>query len=226
MNARFPELDDLRVTVDEAVRERHWAAISDAIAEAPTEPNRVPLRRRLTLWAAAVFTVGLPVAAVAAEHSVPGDLLYPVKLAVEPIRSLFDGDVAAVHRVEELEQVIEEDAPDREIDRALDRADRAVEEADSPELTDRVHRARDLITDRRSDADPHTDIAPTGQDQRDGIDDVHPTVVATTTTIVDAGTGPDGSDHTDVETTTTGTHDQATSNTTAPRDSDRSRDGG
>ena len=45
----------------------------------------------------------LPGAALAAEGAVPGDLLYPVKIAAERVLLLVDPNIEAEHRIEELE---------------------------------------------------------------------------------------------------------------------------
>jgi hypothetical protein len=140
----------------------------------------------LAVWVAAAFSVGLPVAAIAAEGTLPGDLLYPVKVAVEPIRSVFDSDVAAVHRVEELERIAESDAPESDLEQAIDRASAAVDEAGTPELEQRFERVRDQIRDRRSGEGTLTDEtrepASTREGDRSTVTDRPATTESTTTT--------------------------------------------
>lgn len=68
-------IEQIRIVVNEDTRRRQMAAIEDALAEA-----KHPARRRgraLAIALAVVLTV--PVMAVAAENSQPGDFLYPVR---------------------------------------------------------------------------------------------------------------------------------------------------
>jgi hypothetical protein len=60
--------------------------------------------------------------ALAAESSVPGDVLYPVKKVTEKIRAVVDEDVVAEHRIEELEKLVAADAPTEVIADQIDRA--------------------------------------------------------------------------------------------------------
>ncbi len=228
METRFPELRELEITVSDETRDRQWVAIQQAIAAVP-EVHPFPLRRRVALWAAAVFTVGLPAGAVAAEDSIPGDLLYPVKLAVEPVRALFDSDVIAVHRVEELEEIVELDASPAEVDRALERADDATESVTSPELTQRVERVRQMLRDRRADVGDVTDRP---VDRQPPAGDEAGTTTApeddrsTTTTVGDQpATTDDPPRDSDSGPSTTQTRDGTTS-TSGPRDDSGFRDEG
>jgi hypothetical protein len=130
------------------------------IAEAIRAPNVAEVQRRSLRWRLRVpaFLTAVAViapigAAVAAESALPGDFLYPVKRITEPIISVFDTDVVAGHRIDELVRIV--DSPN-EVDRlsgAVDDAKDAV--IDLP----RGHHLRDdliAITDRISNLQPDT----------------------------------------------------------------------
>ena len=154
MSDEFPELDGVKVTVDADTRERHLAAIATEI-----EQQRAPRVGRRRLLAVALATVLLlPVAALAAENSVPGDFLYPLKRAVEPVVAVFGVDVVATHRVEEVERLFAEDAPVDVLQRQVAEARDAV--TDVPQLSDRLDHVVDEITNRdrpRDDDSPVSD---------------------------------------------------------------------
>ena len=98
-----------RVEVAEDTKTRHIAEMGAALKAAPPAlvPTGFALRRRLAGALAAVFVVVAPVGmAVAAEDSVPGDILYPMKQATERVRAVFDDEVEATHRVEEVERLV------------------------------------------------------------------------------------------------------------------------
>lgn len=103
MSRQFPELDQARVVVSSEVRERHQAAIARALYL-----GQYPRIRRIRLLAVglAVLLV-IPVMALASDRAVPGDFLYPVKRAFEPVFVLFDTDVVEQHRVEEVEDLFD-----------------------------------------------------------------------------------------------------------------------
>lgn len=142
--SEFPELDRVRVTVNAEVRERHLAAISNAI-----EVERRPRFRRFRLLAvAAVLVVTLPVLAFAAEESVPGDLLYPVKLMFEPVVGLVSEDVEVDHRVRELEILDSRRADPELITSQIEEARELVDESDYPEHTARIDRIEESLRER------------------------------------------------------------------------------
>lgn len=92
----------------------------------------------------------IPLGAWASESSVPGDLLHPIKRFLEPAWALFDDDVRARHRVEELEILIEQQRPPSLIDQQLIDAEDAV--ADDPVLLERLEEAKeDLAREPVSD---------------------------------------------------------------------------
>jgi len=96
----------------EASQARHLEAVSAALTTigTSTEAEVVSLtatgasrRRRMVasvVAAAVIAPVGL---AAASEGSVPGDALYPVKQISERVLVMFDSDVIAQHRIEEIE---------------------------------------------------------------------------------------------------------------------------
>ena len=73
----------LHIEVDETVTQRHLAEVA-AELKSPAAPSlhRRTSRVRVGALVAATLLVLLPGAALAAEGAVPGDFLYPVKLAV------------------------------------------------------------------------------------------------------------------------------------------------
>lgn len=148
----FPELDVLRISVSPAARQRHLSAISNRLAERSPGTNR---RKRLMVVLVAA-ALALPVAALAAESAVPGDPLYSVKRVFEPVRELFDRDVVAVNRVEELEMLVERIAPRQVIARQAQEAEVAVARSDRDDLRRRLAEALERQTDRSAISDPAT----------------------------------------------------------------------
>jgi hypothetical protein len=59
-----------------------------------------------------MMTFGTASLGLAAEGSLPGETLYPVKQVTETVRSWFDDDVIADHRLDELEITVERKAGD------------------------------------------------------------------------------------------------------------------
>ena len=115
--------------VDDDVRSQHQASIASAVAAGSTTPVVAHRsRRRLSTVLVTAALVVLPTGiAVAAESSIPGDVLYPVKKVTERIRAVVDEDVMAEHRIEELEKMVAADASTEVI---ADQIDRAVVEID------------------------------------------------------------------------------------------------
>lgn len=135
-------LAGLRIEMPQEARHAHLAEIRrELLAPGPVAERvrRRPLRRLVaTSVAAAVLLV--PTAAIASDDAVPGEVLYPVKRAVEWPWSLVDADVGPRHRVEELEAVIERNEPLAVIEARLEAAEGAVE--DASDLAPRLERAR------------------------------------------------------------------------------------
>lgn len=163
-NDPIEQLKSLRLNVDPAVRDQDLAAIDSALA---TRPNPGRSRRWILGVVAATLIVG-PVAGLAAEQAVPGDLLYPVKVGLEPVRELFDSNVVADHRVEELDELVTTGAEDEIIDRQVDIARDALVDVDAPQLETRFDRLVDRIESERVTDAPVTDepepVTPPGTD--------------------------------------------------------------
>lgn len=210
-------LADLRIEIDDEVAERHLGLIAAELAGPATRPVRTH-RRRLVAAVGVALLVVLPAAAgVAAENSAPGDLLYPVKRTTEWLRTFLDPNIAADHRVDELEEAVDRDAGRDVIEDRLRDAEEAVDDVsgDDP-VRDRLDAVRDrLIRDDEVEAggDPLPDSTTTAP--RD-----EPVTDATTTTTV-----PRDDPRPDTTTTTTSTRDEprpdTTTTTTAPRDDPR-----
>ncbi len=139
---------DLRVEMSETTEAMHLAAIQRELL-LPPRPAPLPRRsrKRLAVVLISATVLLIPAAAIASEDSVPGDLLYPVKRSAEWGWSLVDSEVAARHRVEELETVLERgDGPDVVRARLSD-AEAVVVDA-SPVLIRRLEQAREQVRAR------------------------------------------------------------------------------
>ena len=146
MSNRFPELDQARIVVDEVTREKHLGVVSAALK---ARGYRSWGRGRV-LALAVVLVPLVPVMALAAENTVPGDLLYPIKRAVEPIVQVFDSDAPAQRRVREVEVLFERDATDEVIVRHVEVA-RDVVTNRHPTLSQRIDRVVHDLDIRRTD---------------------------------------------------------------------------
>lgn len=172
MSGMFPELDDLRITVDPSTRERHLSAIGSALRSAQ-RPRR---RRRYRLMAvAAAIVLLLPVIALAAERTGPGDLLYPVRQLFERVSG---GDPFSDERRPVLDSRLEHETDD-DSDRVTDgvRVDpetRAPGPVDSRPSDDTLHRddrkadhQDDAISGERPGSDPSTTVTRDGDARGD-----------------------------------------------------------
>ena len=84
-------LGALRIDIDPAVAERQLDAVIAELRSPATVSRKISTgRTRVWVLVAAAVLVLLPGAALAAENTVPGDLLYPVKRAAEWLWSAFD----------------------------------------------------------------------------------------------------------------------------------------
>ena len=166
MSRQFPQLDSVRISVGDDVRERHLTVIVDELRSA-----RKPRVRRFRLLAIAVALVlALPVIALAADDAVPGDALYPIKRILEPVVSLVDRDVEVDHRVREAEALLERDAEPRVIRDHLEQA-RVVVTDEHPEHLARLDVVADQVrehADRVADTDDAAS-APTDEEDVDRI---------------------------------------------------------
>ena len=128
-----------RIEMGDETRRRQLAAIAATLQEGPdVVPAAAPWRRRLAALVAAATALGPAAVAVAAEGSLPGDLLYPVKRVTEDLRAVVDPTVVARHRLDEVERLAERGDPAADLSVLLDEADRAIDDTgDPPELRDR-----------------------------------------------------------------------------------------
>jgi hypothetical protein len=146
-------LEVFQIEVAPEVRQRHQREISAKVASAP--------RRRRGFGLVLVGAMLLvPLAAVAAEDSLPGELLYPVKRILEPVRSLFDEAVFADHRVDELEILVARRTPRAEMARTVREAEEAVASQERPDLRQRLEELVDRI-EREAQVEPTTSTTDT-----------------------------------------------------------------
>ncbi len=193
-----------RIEMNSQTRRRQLAAIASAMKEAPaatpvTMPTTARWRTRLAALVAAA-TVFTPAAvAVAAESSLPGDPLYPVKQMTEELRAVIDPTIVARHRLDEAERMHDRDRPVTDIVVVLDEADRAITDAgDPPDLRDRWMDMTDRMDrdSRPPDQGPHRDAD--GDGPGGGRSDPpHDTITDGTITDQMPGTTDDGSPMTD-----------------------------
>jgi hypothetical protein len=142
-------LQVFQIEVAPAVRQRHLRQISAKITSAP--------RRRRGFALVLVGAILLvPLAAVAAEDSLPGELLYPVKRILEPVRALFDQEVVADHRVDELEILVARRTPRPDMELPVREAEEAVAARERPDLRQRLEALIDRI-----EQEPEVEPAPT-----------------------------------------------------------------
>ncbi len=119
----------LGLRIGPETRARHLAVLRleprrTVVATRPTLLLRA--RRAIAGVAVGVFVAAPTGIAVASTDALPGERLYPVKLAVERVMGLFSDDIAARHRVTELQKLIEREAGDDLISQTSEAADRAV----------------------------------------------------------------------------------------------------
>lgn len=133
----------LRALVDhhvpEPIRQQHLTAIdaelarhhADAPVPASTLRGNAGRRSWTRRWAAGVATatalfVPAGAAVAASQSALPGDMLYPVKQLSEPVRGVFDPDVSARHRLDELESLLTHGSSPETLRSAADAAQLAV----------------------------------------------------------------------------------------------------
>ncbi|MDJ0953600.1 MAG: hypothetical protein QNJ81_07970 [Acidimicrobiia bacterium] len=219
-------LANLRIETDEVVAQQHLTAIGAELRDPGPIARRTTRRtRRLTLVAAAVLVL-IPATALAAENAVPGDLLYPIKLVAEDVLGIVDPHIEAKHRIEELELVVDRDAPAAEIaDRLLDAEQSVRDYAVPPDLLRRLELVRDRITDQAG-ATGGGDGSERRQDENQHRDAPEEPVTDTTVrTPTSEGPRNDQAPHDGTTTTTKAPRRRGDTTTTAPpRGDDRPRD--
>jgi hypothetical protein len=164
--------DAFTINVSDAAAARHKADISRALLSVDAvTPHGVPRwRMRVPALVAAAMVV-LPVgAAVAAESATPGDILYPVKRIVEPVVSIFNDDIVAAHRVDELARIVDDPVELDRIPTAV--SDARVAVASLPlghELRSEFRAIADRVGRRGNQDRPTTVVRP--ESERGPIDD-------------------------------------------------------
>jgi hypothetical protein len=146
------QLSRLRIEADPTTRANHLDAIDAELLRRPA--SRAGRGRRWTLGVVVAMLLAGPVAAVAGDRAVPGDLLYPVKHVLEPIVRLFDEDVVAEHRVEEVGELVRRGSGDAVIEEQVTAARDALADTDAPELERELDRIVDRWSVDRQSAEP------------------------------------------------------------------------
>ncbi len=100
------------IEMSDTAQAQHLEAISAALTTGAdtSDDTVVPLsrasrRRRIVASVVAAAVIAPAGLAAASEGSIPGDALYPVKQLSERVIVLFDSDVIARHRIEEIERL-------------------------------------------------------------------------------------------------------------------------
>ncbi len=129
--------DAYRIEMTDDVRRRQLDTITVALTAPPVAPvvpapATMRLRRRFAAIVAAVTVLSPAAVAVAAESSLPGDVLYPVKQVTEDIRSMVDPTIAARHRLEEADEMHAAGFPPAVVQDVLSDADEAITIAGDP----------------------------------------------------------------------------------------------
>lgn len=134
MSTRDPldQLAAFRIDADDDMRARDLEAIRAELSRTASRPAGG--RRRWTLGVVVAMILAGPAAAIAGDDALPGDLLYPLKRAAEPVVQLFDRDVVAEHRVEEVAGLVGRNVDEFEIQQRIDIARDALAETDAPLL--------------------------------------------------------------------------------------------
>ena len=100
------------IEMSDSAQAQHLEAISAALAAGadasdgtvvPLSSAKASRRRRIVASVVAAAVIAPTGLAAASESSVPGDTLYPVKQLSERVLVLFDSEVIARHRIEEIE---------------------------------------------------------------------------------------------------------------------------
>ena len=179
-----------KIVVDDDTRRGHLAAIDNAI-----ETTRRPRGHGRALAVGLAVVLLVPVVALAAERSVPGDFLYPVRQlidktlepsrsndesSIESARRLFLFRLAGANAVEsQIGQIVDTgDASDGQSERSVSTVrDQSVEQRTA--VSDEVGDDQDRVGD---EVDP-------GRTRTGGGDDDEPETRPTTTTFPESGGG-------------------------------------
>lgn len=166
MSDNFSKLGRLKIEISARDRQIHRSAISDEIKAAPRRPIRRRVWSKRVAGAVVALAVSLPVAAIASVDSVPGDLLYPIKQAFEPLWTIVDPQVGARHRVEELEVLVDTSAEIDVVRTQIDHARDALRGLDAPDLDRRLQDVIDMVPERPAEDVPtDADVRPVLPDE-------------------------------------------------------------
>ena len=219
----------LHIDIDETAAQRHLADVAAELKN-PGKPARHRRTGRIKVGAlvAATLLVLLPGAALAAEGAVPGDALYPVKIAVERVVGLGEPNIAAEPRIEDWEKLVDRAVPYEKVSDGLAEADDAVEDRDVPsDLLDRLDMVRDRVA---TDYDQHRDAPPAGERGDEPTDnerprsDERPDEPPTTTTTTTVPPATDRPPPPETTTTAPPESDRPGSDTTTTTEPRRDRD--
>ncbi|GEM_PF-6939476 len=153
------------VSVPESLRERHLAAICRELNAPPVGAARGVswfVRHRAALAWLTTGITAMPVAAVASQDALPGEVLYPVKRAVEVVAEPFYPRIQAEHRVAELERLAAEGVEGDVIEEAIEAARAAVAETRADDLIPRIDEIAGAAYVDDDDDDDDTPPATTG----------------------------------------------------------------
>jgi uncharacterized membrane protein YgcG len=140
-------LSHLRVELEDTVAEAQRMEIRRALAR-HRRSSAFP-RRRLAAVLVATLLVLQAGVAWAAEATLPGDVLYDVKLAYEEPRSWFDGDVRLRNRLAEAGQLV--DSQPSLAEALLDEAEDEVDADSNAELIGQLEGLRIQLRTRARD---------------------------------------------------------------------------
>lgn len=209
------------VTIPEHLRERHLAAIRRELASPPVGAARGVswfVRHRAALAWLTTGITAMPVAAVASQDALPGEVLYPVKRAVEVVAEPFFPRIQAVHRVEELERLAEAGVEDDVIEQALAAARAAIAATGADDLAPRLEEiAGGVFGDDEEDHPVGSTTTTVAGDEEDRGDDVE---TSTTTTTSVAEGEDDADDEADREDRDHDDHDDDTKDDDDSKDDD------
>lgn len=148
--------------IEDETKADHQRSIADELSKVVAPKRGLRVTARTAFATMTVGAVMLGGAVLAAEGSLPGEVLYPVKQLTENVRSVFDDDLVAEHRVEELDELVRRDRPTTEIDEQLVEAQVEVDRlhSDSPIREDLAGLRHDIAATRDI---PETDLPPKGE---------------------------------------------------------------
>ena len=136
------------IEMSDSAQVRHLEAISAALSDGdviPLSSARSTRRRQVIASIVAAAVIAPAGLAAASEDSVPGDTLYGVKQLSEKVLVLFDSDIIARHRIEEIEAL--EDAGPIEPELYEDAREALTELGDDHPLWERLSASTATLAD-------------------------------------------------------------------------------